>query len=284
MPRSAPSRALGSPAASPCEALARFRSDEPNAGAVRRAEDQGLRRQEATLLSARADRAETAERAKLRRQAADVAALADQLDRWVKDLTKADEARARWYVHTAETRAAADRARAELIDRGIDLDRPADAIPVAHWLAAHEANSRADDARRRVTAETDFADENQQRAQVLQIVEPVPVSAAETAVPDLRDLAAANTPAPARGEEGRGRIATVEETAAAVERAQRALLELRARKAAERERAEEEHVFAEDQLRCRRHGTALYRAGRLGMTSDPTGRRRRRRRGSGSSG
>lgn len=39
--------------------------------------------------------------------------------------------RARWCLHTAETRGAADRARAELADRGVDPDRPADEVSTA---------------------------------------------------------------------------------------------------------------------------------------------------------
>jgi hypothetical protein len=81
-----------------------------------------------------------------------------------------------------------------------------------------------------------------------------PAHAVETAVPDVRELAAAETPAPARPGEGTGRLATAEETANAVERAQRALLELPARRAVEKRRAAEETQRIE--LAQRTRGTA----------------------------
>ena len=91
------------------------------------AREAARRRQDAVLFAARADTAPEADRDALRRTAAEAAAYADVLDQRVRDLTEADHVRAGWYVHTAETRAAADRARAELADRGIDPDAPADA-------------------------------------------------------------------------------------------------------------------------------------------------------------
>jgi len=99
---------------------------------------------------------------------------------------------------------------------------------------------RAEDEHRTVTADEDFSDERRQRAAAVRHIEPVPVDAAETAVADLRELAAAEAPPAAHGEEGRGRVASADETARAVERAQRALLELRARTDVERERAAQE--------------------------------------------
>ena len=208
-------------------------------------------RQDAMLLSARAGQAAEVERESLQRQAAEAASLADELDQRVRDLTEADAARAQWYVHTAETRAAADRARAELADRGVDPDEPADAIPVTEWLAAHQADTAAEDRHRPIAAEADLAEERQQRAELAPVE---PATAVETAVPDVRELAAADRPAPARGNEGAGRLATAEETAAAVERAQRALLELRARRAAEKRRAAEEAQRIEQAQQAR--GTA----------------------------
>jgi hypothetical protein len=162
------------------------------------------------------------------------------LDQRVRDLTRADEVRACWYVHTAETRAVADRARAELADRGVDPDRPADAVPVADWLAAHEADTRAEDAGRAIIGEADLADEHRSRVEAERKLQPVPGVVAETAVPDIRDVTADESPAPTCHDEGRGRVATADATAAAVERAQRALLELRARRAVERRRVADE--------------------------------------------
>ena len=99
-----------------------------------------------------------ADRDALRRTAAEAAAYADLLDQRVRDLTEADHVRAGWYVHTAETRAAADRARAELADRGIDPDAPADAVMVSDWLAGRDALVRAEDTYRPITSEADLLD------------------------------------------------------------------------------------------------------------------------------
>ena len=61
-----------------------------------------------------ADHTEADQRTRLEREAADAKALADLLDTQAADLQQVDEARALWWAHTAGTRAAADRAQAEL--------------------------------------------------------------------------------------------------------------------------------------------------------------------------
>lgn len=194
-------------------------------------------RQDATLLAALAENAAEVERESLQRQAAEAASLADELTRRVEDLTEADAARAQWYVHTAETRAAADRARAELVERDVDPDEPADAIPVGEWLAEHQADVAVEDRHRPIAAEQDLADELRHRVELDRAEWTAGV---ETAVIDLREVAATEESPAARGDEGGGRLATAEETATAVERAQRALLELRARRAVEKRRSAEE--------------------------------------------
>jgi hypothetical protein len=163
----------------------------------------------------------------LRRSAEHAAAYAHVLDQRVRDLTEADEVRAGWYVHTAETRAAADRARAELADRGVDPDAPADAVTAPEWLAERDGLIREEDTHRPVTT-ADLADGHADSAPT--------ASTLETDVADIRDTTRA---VPTVVGEGRGRVATAERTAAAVERAQRALLELRARAAADERAAEE---------------------------------------------
>jgi hypothetical protein len=60
---------------------------------------------------------------------------------------------------------------------------------------------------------------------------------AETAVADIRET---TEPVVSRVDEGMARVATAEDTAVAVKRAQRALLEIQARTAAERANAAEE--------------------------------------------
>ena len=52
------------------------------------------------------------------------ARLAETLDQRAAELERADDARARWYAHTAATRAAEQRARDELAARGVDPDQP----------------------------------------------------------------------------------------------------------------------------------------------------------------
>jgi hypothetical protein len=72
----------------------------------------------ATLRAAAADAAtDQAQRAQLEREAADADALTRLLDHRAEQLAKADDARARWYAHTAATRASADRAQLELAER-----------------------------------------------------------------------------------------------------------------------------------------------------------------------
>jgi len=204
------------------------------------AREAARRRQDAVLLAARAGTAPEADRDALRQTAAEAAAYADVLDQRVRDLTEADHVRAGWYVHTAETRAAADRARAELADRGIDPDAPADAVTVPDWLAGRDALVRAEDTYRPITSEADLVDTRVET----DLLGAQATDTVETGIPDIRDTATAET-AVVAADEGRGRVATAERTAAAVERAQRALLELRARASVDARAAEETHQIEE---------------------------------------
>jgi len=108
-------------------------------------------RRNATLRAAEA-RAETdpARRAEIECHAAEAAALADTLDQHATELAAADEARGTWLAHTAATRAAADRATAELTARGINATSPDDTVTAAEWLAAHRAAEAAEDPHRHV--------------------------------------------------------------------------------------------------------------------------------------
>ena len=92
-------------------------------------------------------------------------ALAAALDARAAELAEADEARAQWYAHTAETRAAADRARAELTARAAagDLGPDEPAVTAEEWLASHDAATRAEDPHREITAEHEVADLEAQR-------------------------------------------------------------------------------------------------------------------------
>jgi conjugative relaxase-like TrwC/TraI family protein len=68
----------------------------------------------ATRAAEAADTTDQVRRAQLEQEAADATALADLLGHRIADLETVDEARALWWAHTAGTRAAADRAAAEL--------------------------------------------------------------------------------------------------------------------------------------------------------------------------
>ena len=183
--------------------------------------------------------ADAAGRVRLEQEATDAAALADVLDTRARQLEAADEARALWLVHTAETRAAADRARLEISARDIASGRPEEELTTAEeWLAAQAEAQRVEDPHRQVTDEADLADVTAQRDTDVRTAEAEPhADAAETGVPDIRDLAAAE---PRQVAEDVVRVPTADETAAAVARAQRALAELDKRRAIEERRAAEE--------------------------------------------
>jgi hypothetical protein len=127
------------------------------------------RRHDAALRAAEADAdGDDGQRTRFCEQAEQAAALADVLDERIADLEAVDAARAHWYAHTAETRAAADRARAELSARqanDITLDaQGADAtVTPDEWLAAHDDAIRAEDPHREITAEHDLTDVTAER-------------------------------------------------------------------------------------------------------------------------
>jgi hypothetical protein len=216
-------------------------------------------RHEATLWDAQA--AATAEQdasARLRDEAAKSAALAQALDDRAAQLAEADEARAAWYAHTAETRAAAERAAAELSAR--QADRGAEPRPVTakEWLAAHDAEARAEDPHRPITDDHDLADVAEQRARDQRHVdqaEPPPGSAGPTPR-DIRQETADNRDADKPGPRERAadadavRVPTADETADSVRRAQRALQELKHRQAGDARRAQDEMREEADRSRA----------------------------------
>src|SRR5439155_23426338 len=121
-----------------------------------------------TTADLRAAEAETESdadrRAQLEREAGDARALAQLLDRRAAKLEQADEARALWYAHTAETRAAEQRARIELAARGIDPDQPEHKTTAAEWLAAQQAGQAVDDRHREITDEVELSHVVERRA------------------------------------------------------------------------------------------------------------------------
>jgi hypothetical protein len=90
-------------------------------------------------------------------EAQDSNALADVLADQAAELERADEVRAQWYTETAGTRAAADRARLALSERGVDPDKMERPVTAEQWLAEHQADQARQD-RRRVLDETEVHD------------------------------------------------------------------------------------------------------------------------------
>ncbi|MPY97747.1 MAG: relaxase domain-containing protein [Actinophytocola sp.] len=197
------------------------------------------RRQESARLRAEADAASDEQvRARLEREAADTDALADTLDQRAEQLAMGDEARANWLAHTAATRAAAERATAELEARRVADGREEEVVTADEWLAAHDEHERAEDEHREIIDKADLADVAEQRADDTRQAEPEPnADTAETVVPDVRDVAADE---PDRESDDRVRVPSADETAESVEQAQRALAEMQARREAEQRRAEDE--------------------------------------------
>ena len=204
-------------------------------------------RQDSTLWEAQA--AATAEpdsAARLRDDADKSSALAEALEDRASQLTEADEVRAAWYAHTAETRAAAERAAAELTTRQAGRDAEPPPVTAKEWLAAHEAEARAEDPHRRITDDHDLADTADQRARDQGDAgagEP-PAMSAESIPRDIREEAAEETDAkkpPANDQAADAvRVPNADETAESVRRAQRALQELKHRQVTDARRAEEE--------------------------------------------
>jgi len=159
----------------------------------------------------------------------------------VAELETADQARALWWAETAVTRDNAERARVALGLRGIDIDNPADRVTAQEWLAADQAEKLAADPYRAITehdlpnlldahhhgagpphrgGEPDRGNEHR-RAEIAN--EPI-LDIRDTAVPDVGERV---DPAQRR------RVPLPHETAATIHRAQLALAEIKARRAAE---------------------------------------------------
>jgi hypothetical protein len=115
-------------------------------------------------------RADAERRSRLERDAVDARALADLLERRAAELEKADEARALWYAHTAETRAAEQRAHRTRRSqhRPDQLEQPTTA---EQWLDAYAADQAAEDQHRQITDETELADVVEQRDADVRAVE-----------------------------------------------------------------------------------------------------------------
>lgn len=189
----------------------------------------------ATLRRAEAAGTADADRqARLHREADEAAALAETLDARVVELQQLDDARTDYLVHTAATRAAADRSRLLLAERNTDDAAPEQVVTAEEWLAV-DRQARAEDDTHRAITEHDVPDERS--ADALDGDGVGDASTADAAVPDLREVAAAE---PAQTNEDVIRVPTAHETADALTSARRALAEIDARAALDQQ-AEVEH-------------------------------------------
>lgn len=171
-------------------------------------------RQTAVMRTAEAEVADEMDRPALDQRASDASALASLLDDRAAELQLADDARSQWLMHTAGTRAAADRAAALLSARQADAEMPEPEVTAEQWLALQHQAVLEDDQHREITSEHDFAES-----------EPVALAGQELSR-DIRELAAEEPPVV---NEDAVRVPTADETTDAIRRAQRALLEIRAR-------------------------------------------------------
>jgi TrwC relaxase/AAA domain len=195
-----------------------------------------------------------AERSRLEREAVEATALVETLTGQIERLRELETARGRWLAHTAGTRVAYDRARLELAHRRATDEHLEPQISAEEWLAAQAEAMRAEDEYRPITDETDFTDSTDE-ASGEQAEWAAPV---KTGVLDLREVAETE---PAPVDEHTVRVPTAQETAASIQRAQRALVEMAARDAADaarmRERERQEQLarwHAEDQTDAGEHG------------------------------
>ena len=196
----------------------------------------------AQLRQAEADREQDElRREQLHREAAESRALAHVLDRQAAQLDKADDIRADWYAHTANTRAAEQRARIELAARHVDPDTDERDTTADQWLDAHRADQAAEDQHRTITDEHDLTDLAQAREADQRTAQPGSArDAAETDLPDVREIAAAEPKREPRTENDWTHVPTAGEAADSITRAQRALAELDARTAKDQRRDAEE--------------------------------------------
>ena len=184
--------------------------------------------------------------ARLRHEATKSAALAKALDDRAFQLAQADEARATWYAHTAETLAAAERAAAELTARLTDKPPEPPPITAEEWLAAHDADAKAEDPYRQIRDDHDLTDVAEQRTLDQREAGPAqpPPESPGSAPRDIGQEAAEDADADKRAARDRAadavRVPTADETAESIRRAQRALHELKNRQADDTRRAEDE--------------------------------------------
>lgn len=223
-------------------------------------------RTDAAVWAARAETlTDPGDAARLRADAAAAATEAAELAERAALLEQADADRAAWYAATAVTRDNAERARAELRARGVDLDHPDDRVTALEWLDLHNAAEADEDAHREIRDEHELDHYlDQQNIDLDQGDQPIDLDAGphvgpdnhdtveddivvETAVPDLREVSTLN-PTEKVDPVHRDHVPDVDETNASVQRAQEALAEVQARAAADARRAAAEEAARQEEL------------------------------------
>jgi len=156
--------------------------------------------------------------AELRVEAEQARALADALDQQVVQLEQLDGARSQWLAHTAATRAAGERAQAELALRHAGDAEPEQRVTADEWLQSHRDALQVDEEHQKITADYELAP---------------PQRHDQVAAPrDIREDAGRERP---QAPEDAVRVPTAVETAAALDRTHRAMAEISARDAYEQE-------------------------------------------------
>jgi hypothetical protein len=189
-------------------------------------------RKTATLRAADAHAAtDPKTRTRLQQEAAEAAALADLLDTQITQLTETDDIYSSYLVNTAVTRANAHRAELELTHRHTSTPPPDDATTTQDWLAAEQQARHIDDAYRDIH-DHDLADH--ETTSLPNTTHDGPI--VETAIPDIRELAATHAPRPV---DDSVHVPTVEDTTDNLARARAALAETQQRQALEARHAAE---------------------------------------------
>ncbi|GAY09628.1 MobF family relaxase [Pseudonocardia sp. N23] len=184
-------------------------------------------RQTAAVRAAEAESASTEARLDLQGQAAEAAALAEVLDERSEQLAQLDDARSRWLAHTAATRAAADRARAELALRRAGAE-PEQQVTADDWLAAHREADAVEDSHREITEDYQLLDRQDDRFD-----EPAPPGWDDVREESTREH---------QLEEDAVRVPSAEEIITSLDRAHRALAEINTRDAYDAGRTAEERA------------------------------------------
>ncbi|ODU04277.1 MAG: TrwC relaxase [Pseudonocardia sp. SCN 72-86] len=146
--------------------------------------------------------------------------LAAALDQQTAQLEELDHARSRWLAHTAATRAAGERAQAELALRHADDTEPDQQVTAEEWLIAHRQTEQAEEQHREIIGDYELDDSH-----AFDVID----------FDDIRTDTLNDRPQIA---EDMVRVPTAAETAAALERAHRAVAEINARDAYDQEREE----------------------------------------------